>query len=37
MAKTYHFVNGTPVEDVPPAEHPDDCDCERCERVGGGE
>jgi hypothetical protein len=27
MTKKYGFVNGTPVE-----AHPDDCDCERCER-----
>lgn len=26
MAKTYTFENGEPVE-----QHPDDCDCERCE------
>lgn len=30
MVKKIDFVNGTPVE-----AHPDDCDCERCERAEG--
>jgi hypothetical protein len=32
MVKKINFINGTPVE-----AHPDDCDCERCERAEDGE